>query len=339
MLIVQREFLRVKDGTIQLQALYRGRSTRKELASIKIQTQYRKYTKRSLFCNLRSATIALQCRQRCKIAKKELGSLKGEQKDIGKLKQNNEKLKLEMASLKAMLSAQAQGSANRAESEKELKEKELEIEKLEKRIAKLEVELEKEKALVKKLETDLETERARSNDKKEQISILREQNQNLQSRAPPSPMRNQSAPLRHSRTKSSSQLLPPSSPRSTQDTNTLQTATSATATFDLAPNPIDQQVLADQKALVARLEGELEKERNARRDADGEVIKLRAEMNGVKLDDSDVEALLPIVKDSRSIEEMKEAIAFPNLSEKGDIGSPHAIAQSSFDSREENASR
>ena len=338
MLIVERKFLRAKDGAIELQALFRGRSTRKDLASIRIQTQYRKYTKRSLFCNLRSATIALQCRQRCKVAKKELALLKGEQKDIGKLKQNNEKLKLEMASLKAMLSAQAQGSANRAKGEKELREKEQEIEKLEKRITKLEIELEKEKALVKKLESDLVNERATSNDKKEQISILREQNQNLQSRAPPSPMRNQSTPARHGRTKNSGQLLPPSSPRPNTDIKTSQTA--STTTYDAVARSIDEQILTDQKSLVARLEGELAKERNARRDADGEVIKLRAEINGVKLNDSDVEALLPIVKDSKSIEEMKDAIAFPNIGNtKGDTESKNVAGQASFDSKDESLSR
>jgi hypothetical protein len=50
--------------------------------------------------------------------------------------------------------------------------------------------------------------------------------------------------------------------------------------------------IAEQQALVAKLEEELEAERRFRREADGEIIKLRAQMSGVPLNDSDVDALV-----------------------------------------------
>jgi hypothetical protein len=46
------------------------------------------------------------------------------------------------------------------------------------------------------------------------------------------------------------------------------------------------------------LEDELEAERDHRRAADGEIIKLRAAMGGVHLSDSDVNALLPKAMES-----------------------------------------
>ena len=49
---------------------------------------------------------------------------------------------------------------------------------------------------------------------------------------------------------------------------------------------------AEQKKLVARLEDELVAERKHRREADGEIIKLRASLSGVQLKDSEVDALL-----------------------------------------------
>ena len=82
-----------------LQAHFRGRTTRREIASIKLETTYRMYRLRKNFTMLKSAIITLQCRTRVKIAKKLLKGLMGEQKDIGKLKENNERLKMEMNSL------------------------------------------------------------------------------------------------------------------------------------------------------------------------------------------------------------------------------------------------
>ena len=113
MLIIWRRFNRAKKGTVLYQAIFRGYSTRRVLAAIKIQTQVRMQRRYKNYNMLKSASIALQCAQRCIKAKSILAALKHEQKDIGKLKQNNEKLKMEMASLKAMLAAQAKGSADK----------------------------------------------------------------------------------------------------------------------------------------------------------------------------------------------------------------------------------
>jgi hypothetical protein len=49
--------------------------------------------------------LALQCRKRHRDAIHAMLELKKEQKDVGKLKGHNEKLKEEMASLRAMLAA------------------------------------------------------------------------------------------------------------------------------------------------------------------------------------------------------------------------------------------
>merc|ERR1719223_2237108 len=105
---------------------------------------------------LKSAVIALQCKTRVKIACGVLKGLQGEQKDIGKLKQNNDILKKEMQSLKAMLAAQAKEGASNLAHTQELDEKEKKISQLEKRVAELEKQLAEEKQLVEKLELDLE---------------------------------------------------------------------------------------------------------------------------------------------------------------------------------------
>lgn len=213
------------------------------------------------------------------MAKKVLGGFKGEQKDIGKLKANNEKLKLEMASLKAMLAAEANSTATKAASENQLRVKEAEIAKLERRISELEAELEKEKERVKKIEKKLENEKTRSSKREDEISALRQQNQNLKNVPPPpqsqsTPMRSQSSPMRSPSRK--------------------QISTGPTEVEKVyVERDVDPQELDEQKALVARLEEQLDRERGSRRTADGEVIRLRAEINGVKLNADEVAALIP----------------------------------------------
>lgn len=255
MLIVLRKFRRAKYGTVLLQGVYRGHATRRQLAAVKVQSQYRMRKQHYSYKTLRTAVISLQCRQRRGTAKNILAALKHEQKDIGKLKANNEKLKLEMASLKAMLAAEAQNSATKVASENQLREKEAEIAKLEKRIIELETELEKEKERVRKLEKKLEAEKSRSSRREDEISALRQQNQNIKNMAV-----------------SSSRSSIPTGEKVVVD---------------------DSKELAEQKALVARLEQELEREKASRKTADGEVIRLRAEINGVKLNDEEVAALIP----------------------------------------------
>jgi len=311
MLIVRRRFARAKFGIVLLQGFYRGHATRRELATIKIQSQHRMRKQYHKFRLVVKASIALQCRLRRGIAKKVLAELKYEQKDIGKLKQNNEKLKLEMASLKAMLAAEAKGSAGKAASEMQLREKEEEIAKLEKRIHHLEAELAREKETAKKLELKLEKEKSRFAKREEDITSLRQQNKNLKSNAAAAQAAVYQLPP------GSPRLVPPASPRPRAQLPQhrsvesipkmpdlepeLQTSSSAEVQTEAQTVYVEKIVeidvhpaqLAEQKALVQRLEEELNKERRSRMNADGEVIRLRAEINGVTLDDAMIQALIP----------------------------------------------
>ena len=92
MLLVKRRYVTARDGMIRYQALARGYNLRKLLAVVKVQTHYRMFKRATAYRKLKSATIALQCRTRCIKAKKVLAGLQGEQKDIGKLRENNEAL-------------------------------------------------------------------------------------------------------------------------------------------------------------------------------------------------------------------------------------------------------
>ena len=71
------------------------------------------------------------------------------------MKQNNEQLKAEMASLRAMLKAQADGAASKQLNAAELEEKEEEIKRLTARVKQLEELLEQEKATVEKIKAEL----------------------------------------------------------------------------------------------------------------------------------------------------------------------------------------
>lgn len=155
MQVVRIKYNRARTGTISLQAQYRGRATRRLHALTKIQSYRRMYLCKTAYRKMKSATISLQCCVRRGIAKTEFNEIKRAQKDMGKLKEHNEKLKMEMASLKAMLQAQAATDAGKAESEKIIKEKEKEVKQLESRVSQLERELANEKELVQKLEKEL----------------------------------------------------------------------------------------------------------------------------------------------------------------------------------------
>jgi myosin heavy subunit len=285
MLLIRRKFITAKTGTILFQSVYRGHATRRLLAAIKIQAQVRTWKYYAMYTKLKSATISLQCRQRKGIAKKVLAALKHEQKDIGKLKQNNEKLKSEMASLKAMLAAQAKQGAMKASSDKELLEKQAEIKQHLKRIQELEELLEQEKENVKKIEGRLDKKESFISQQQEKINILTQQNQNL--------TLSQTASPRKSKSNSS---LPPSSP--VASTTALLGDSDRGASFRSYND--DSQALAEARAQVARLEKALEEERAARRETDSEVIRLRAQASGISLGDDDVKALLPSDDDIKS---------------------------------------
>ena len=139
--------------------------------------------RKNAYRKLKSATIALQCCLRQGFAKKIFAQLKHEQKDLGRLKENNEKLKMEMASLKAMLQAQAASDAGKVQSEKAIAEKQKEIDRLESRIKQLEVELANEKENAKKLENDLNVQRSSNQRLSQDLQYQKE----MVSRAPSSP--------------------------------------------------------------------------------------------------------------------------------------------------------
>jgi len=221
---------------------------------------------------LRSAIIALQCRRRVKDAKKLFDELKKEHKDVGKLKGMNDKLKEEMASLRAMLAAQAKESAANEEHDRALAEKQKIIDDLEKRIAEIEKELAAAKAKVSKLEADLSRQFSESQRDKEQINQLQK------SRSSASPHVSSS----HRKTPSNDGIM-----RRRPSTDAISPLPSSVPADYVSP-----EMLAQHRSRVAKLEEELEGERRLRREADGEIIKLRAAANGVKLDEGMISDLL-----------------------------------------------
>lgn len=195
----------------------------------------------------------------------------GEQKDIGKLKENNDKLKMEMQSLKAMLAAQAKEGATSLAHSKEMDTKQAEITRLEKRVAELEKQLAAEKSVIEKLEADMHA-----------------QTQQIQrSSEPGSPH----SPRGHHRKSSSGHRVSPAfTPNYAPDTDMSHLAMPAMPS--LPSNHVSPELVAQHKSNVAKLEDELKAERKLRRQADGEVIKLRAAINGVELGAEDIDALL-----------------------------------------------
>ena len=255
MQLSRRKFVRARKGTYKFQAAFRGVQTRRLLAAIKVATFYRKYRAEKAFKMLKSAVIALQCKIRVIIAKKAINGLKGEQKNIGKLRQNNERLKMEMNSLKAMLAAQAKEGASNAAHEAELKAKQDEIAKLEHRVTELEAKLAEEKALIEKLEQDL-------------VHQKEQAKKDLVSRVSPAP---RSAPV----------SIDPSA-----------AAPAGVQMPSMPANYVSPDVVKHHKKQLSKIEQMLRVEKKARRDADGEVIKLRAAINGVQLSDAEVKDLL-----------------------------------------------
>lgn len=258
MQISRRKYTRARKGTVALQAHFRGITTRREMAAVKLETCYRMYKLRKNFALLKSAIIALQCRTRVKIAKKTMRGLMGEQKDIGKLKENNERLKMEMNSLKAMLAAQAKEDASNLAHTQELDAKQAEIIRLEKRVADLERQLAEEKAIIEKLESDLKAEKENSA---------------------------MNATHTHGHQQKRSGVSPGVAKAAVEVDQSMQMP-------NLPTNYVSPEVLAKHKRHLSKLEDELRAERMHRREADGEIIKLRAAINGVQLNDAEVQDLL-----------------------------------------------
>jgi myosin heavy subunit len=246
------------------------------------------------FVTLKSAVLAIQCAVRYRAAKNIFNELMKEQKDVGKLKQNNEKLKQEMASLRAMLSAQAKESAASETHNRELADKQKRISELERRVAEIERELEAAKKMVEKLEADLVTQREKS------VQEMEQTRQNRQ--------------RRESATATSPNVKDRKSHRSRISSGSGHEMLAIAATGSL-PDGIPEdyasaEVLAEHRSRVATLQEELEVERKLRREADGEIIKLRAASNGVKLNDEDVSALLAPQLSSLRSEGLSEQSSF-----------------------------
>jgi len=265
MLIHWRTYNRAKKGTIQYQALVRGYNVRKLMATIEVQKYYRRYIAKKKYTMLQSAILSLQTASRARTARKFLNELKKEQKDVGKLKGMNEKLKQEMASLRAMLSAQAKESAADEKHKKAIQAKEQRIAELEKKIKDIEKELDAAKKMVEKLESDIARQAEEAAKDKEQIHQLRT---HRRGRTPESPIQTRKIMSGHSG------HPPPPPPEG------------------MPADYVSPEVLAEHRSRVAKLQEELEEERTLRREADGEIIKLRAAMSGVKLNEDDVDALL-----------------------------------------------
>ena len=230
------------------------------------------HARKSAYRKLKSATVALQCCLRRRIAKTTLAQLKHEQKDMGKLKENNEKLKMEMASLKAMLQAQAASDAGKVQSEKAIAEKQKEIDRLESRIKQLELELAKEKENVKKLENDLNVQRGSNQRLTQDLQFQKE----MVSRPPPSSPGGPPVSKTHTRAFSSAVVEDTVSKAHTR-------AVSANAFVPAEPlvdavivgHTITPEALAVHRAEVARLEEQLEEERRIGRAARIELKHLR----------------------------------------------------------------
>ena len=297
MLLQWRRYNKARKGTIQLQAAIRGHNTRRELAAVKVEKYFRCYSSCKKFKMLKTAVVALQCRTRERTAKSILFELKKEQKDVGKLKLNNEKLKEEMASLRAMLAAQAKQDAADSKHAIELAAKEKQVAELEKRIMQIEKELEEAKAQVEKLETENKKYQEESAQDKETI-------RGLQSRRPTT---------LHGR--SGSFIDTPNSPGGRRKRNISADSGVPGVSGQVPPlgvpsDYVNPDELARHRAKVATLEEELEAERRFRRQADGEIIKLRAKVNGVDLNDDDVNDLLAQRLDTPRSDAMSEDSSF-----------------------------
>ena len=277
MLMAWRKYNRARKGTIKYQALLRGYNLRRVLASVVVQRYFRRYVGRRNYLKMQGAILALQCRKRVRDARKIMEELKREQKDVGKLKGMNEKLKQEMASLRAMLAAQAKESNANIEHEKAIKEREDKIQELEKRVAEIEKELAEAKNTVSQLETKLKEQQDTNKADKETIYQLKSRGYTGQEGG---------AMNRRGSSKGGMVAAPAPVVVVAADGQVPEGA------IQVPPNYVSPEVLAEHRSRVARLEDELEEERRLRREADGEIIKLRAAMNGVKLDDSMVSALL-----------------------------------------------
>jgi myosin heavy subunit len=268
------------------------------LAATKVQQYQRRYVAQKKYRMLKSATVSLQCATRSRTARKALFEFQKEQKDVGKLKGVNEKLKQEMASLRAMLSAQAKGSAADTKHAAALKEKEDRIAELEKKIASIEKELATAKAMVEKLESNFQLQSEESARDKEEIENLRSRksgttpiaasNRKMAPPPPAPPGSGSASPKRHSVAPG---RRPSVAPQSTSEAIGRRVSVSHMKGTATDTSEVNADVLNSHRAKVAILEEELELERQLREEADNEILKLRAAVGGVNLEDGNPKTL------------------------------------------------
>uniref|UniRef100_A0A7S1BV71 Myosin motor domain-containing protein n=1 Tax=Corethron hystrix TaxID=216773 RepID=A0A7S1BV71_9STRA len=140
MLLVCKRYMTHWKGMRRFQIVYRVYVRKRNVATCRIQTVHRMTKEHYKFRRLKGAVVALQCAQRSKVARSLLAEYKKAAKDIGNLKEDNQKLKSEMASLKAMLKAQAQTQSNKSAGLIEIQERDAEISNLREKLTILETE-------------------------------------------------------------------------------------------------------------------------------------------------------------------------------------------------------
>uniref|UniRef100_A0A7S1FZR5 Myosin motor domain-containing protein n=1 Tax=Corethron hystrix TaxID=216773 RepID=A0A7S1FZR5_9STRA len=127
MLLVRKRYMTHWKGMRRFQIVYRVYVRKRNVAACRIQTVHRMTKEHYKFRRLKGAVVALQCAQRSKVARRVLAGLRKDAKDVGNLKDDNEKLKSEMAGLKAMLKVQKQSLEKESADKKIIAEKDKEI--------------------------------------------------------------------------------------------------------------------------------------------------------------------------------------------------------------------
>lgn len=110
----RRKFLSLKGAALALQCATRWRTAvaehrrlKREFMATKLQSWHRMLAPWKAFRKLRSASLALQCRQRQRMAYGELRDLRIKAKDVGNLKEDNERLKQQVLELRESASRAA----------------------------------------------------------------------------------------------------------------------------------------------------------------------------------------------------------------------------------------
>ncbi|GMH53810.1 hypothetical protein TL16_g01533 [Triparma laevis f. inornata] len=244
MMAARRRYSLLVRGCRLFQQRLRRHVTRKTTAATRIQTYWRMWWRCGIYYGFLKCVIVLQCRCRKFIARRQFKAIKSEQRDVGKLQEEKERLRSEMGALKAMLKSQAKSERKVAAGGG------------------------RERVLVDELAVwkgkcnDLEKENLKL---KGELARANMESAAIGSRSPP---------------------LSPSRTRSADDSS--------------SRSPKGVVGAAETTSMIAKLESELEKQREVvrnemvkRRLGEAEVIKIRAKLQGVELSDQDIQDLLP----------------------------------------------